>query len=104
MIRLFLLTLFLSQNIFPFAQNSKDDSTLRSLIKLDLGIQGIGFSFEPKLSNKMTIDLSLGAGGGYDISEEGLNYEWSIRQQAIYFSIAPKLYYNRQKRSEEGEG
>ena len=103
MAKLFLLTLFLSQSIFSPAQDSTDDSTLRSLIKLDLGLQGIGISFEPKLSNKMSIDFSLGAGGAYEISEEGISYEWNIPHSAFYISAVPKFYYNRQKRSVQGK-
>jgi hypothetical protein len=38
------------------------------LTKFDIGLQDIGFTFEPRLSNTITTDLSLGFGGGYDIS------------------------------------
>lgn len=96
---LILLIFFLGITFFSFGQNLKTND-LTSLAKFDLGTQGIGFSFEPRLTKKMTIDLSLGAGGGYDVSEEGVAYQWNIFKPAFYFSITPKFYYNRQKRIE----
>jgi hypothetical protein len=32
-------------------------------------ISRIGLTYEPRISKNMTIDLSAGAGGGYDIAE-----------------------------------
>ena len=52
-----------------FGQDRRPDSALSSLIMLDLGGQGIGLTYEPRLSNKMTADISAGVGGGHDIGE-----------------------------------
>lgn len=98
-----LLLLILVQTIFTYGQKTKDENELISLLKLDLGLQGIGFTFEPRLSKKITMDLSLGAGGGYDVWEGGVDYQWNILHPAFYFSITPKYFYNRQKRIDKGK-
>lgn len=85
------------------AQDSSKDTPLKSLTKLDLGFGGVGFSYEPRLSNKMTIDLSAGVGGGYSVSEDRVDYRWDLLQPSIYFIVNPKLYYNRQRRINKGK-
>ena len=52
------------------------ETRLSSLAKIDLGLQGVGFTYEPRLSNKLTADLSAGFGGGYDISEQSIEYNY----------------------------
>jgi len=81
---------------------------LRPLTKLDMGLQGIGFTFERRLGNKMTVDLSSGIGGGYRIqyslfTKNDINYQWDPLGPAFYFSSTPKFYYNREKRSVKGK-
>lgn len=100
--KVLVITLLISQVYRVFGQDAPKYSSLRSLTKLDLGLQGVGFSYEPRLSNKMTIDLSAGAGGGYNVSEDRVNYSWSFLQPALYFMVTPKFYYNRKKRIEKG--
>jgi hypothetical protein len=68
-----------------------------SLTKLDLGLQGIGFSYEPKLFHNSTIDLCAGVGGGYDIYEGGQFTYYPLRP-ALYLSLTPKYFYNIQRR------
>jgi hypothetical protein len=79
----------------PFYNETK----LRSLTKLDLGLQGFGFTVEPRLGNKITMDLSLGAGGGYNLIYWDIMYRWYIFNPSFYFSVTPKFYYNLQKRA-----
>ena len=93
----------ISQSFFSAAKNEKNENDLEKLVKVDIGLQGVGFTFEPVLNRKTTIDLSFGAGGGYDVWESGVGYEWNILQPAFYFSVTPKYYYNRQKRNNEGK-
>ena len=81
-----------------FAQKSDQEHALEKLIKLDLGLRGVGFAFEPRLSKKMTIDLSAGLGGGYNISDNSFEYNWDFLSPALYLVINPKFYYNREKR------
>jgi len=101
--RKFIFTSFLlNASLFLFSQHS-DVTNLRNLAKLDLGLQGIGFTFEPRVGKSTTIDLSTGIGGGYNISTDDLTYEVDITNPALYFSITPKVFYNRQKRIEKGK-
>ena len=87
--------LFTGLIFLAVGQNVSSNTSLKSLTKLDVGLQGVGFTYEPRLSNKLTIDLSVGAGGGYDVYEGGVGYEWNIIQPAFYFSVTPKFFYNR---------
>ena len=93
--------LFTGLIFLAVGQNVSSNTSLKSLTKLDVGLQGVGFTYEPRLSNKLTIDLSVGAGGGYDVYEGGVGYEWNIIQPAFYFSVTPKFFYNRKKRLEK---
>jgi len=93
-------TLLLTTTLFLFGQYS-DISELRNLAKLDLGLQGIGFTFEPRVGKNTTIDLSAGIGGGYKIARDEFTYELDITDPALYFSVTPKFFYNRQKRMEK---
>ena len=95
---LILLTGFLNAT---FAQRIKTDSVIVTLGKIDIGPQGIGISYEPKLSNKLTADLSLGLGGSYGIAENDFNYD--VLQPGLYFSVTPKYFYNIQKRISHGK-
>lgn len=95
---LILLTGFLNAT---FGQKIKTDSVLVSLAKIDIGLQGVGVSYEPKISNKLTADLCMGAGGGYSIDESDFNYDLS--KAALYFSVTPKYFYNIQKRINHGK-
>ncbi|MEO6721211.1 MAG: hypothetical protein ABIN67_12650 [Ferruginibacter sp.] len=98
-----LILLILGQAPISFAQNPEDETGLKTLLKADIGLQGIGVTFEPRLGKKMTMDLSAGAGGGYSVWEGGIEYEINIFQPAFYFSITPKFFYNRQKRMKAGK-
>lgn len=96
-----LLVVFLGHSLFSFGQTPKSDTTLSNLIKLELGGQGIGPTYEPRLSNKMTLDISAGVGGGYNVNEATL--EQNYLNPAFYFSITPKYFYNRQTRINKGK-
>lgn len=97
-------TLFLLMAVLlSTAQQTSEQGQLRTLTKLDLGLQGVGFSVEPRLSNRMTMDISVGAGGGYDVGSSHFEYEWNLTDPAFYLSITPKLYYNRAKRRDKGK-
>src|SRR5688572_382711 len=97
-------TLFLLMPVlFSTAQKTSEQGQLRTLTKLDLGLQGVGFTIEPRLGNRMTMDISLGAGGGYDVYESNFHYTWNLLDPAFYFSVTPKLYYNRARRLAKGK-
>jgi hypothetical protein len=99
--KIILLTCILGILYSSYGQKNKPDSELSSLAKIDLGLQGIGFTYEPRISNTLTIDLSAGFGGGYDISEESIEYKFL--EPALYFSATPKYFYNLQKRINNGK-
>jgi len=95
-------SLLITTSLFLFGQHP-DVNKLRNLAKLDLGLQGIGFTFEPRVGKNTTIDLSAGIGGGYNISTNDFTYEVAITNPALYFSVTPKFFYNRQKRIDKGK-
>lgn len=95
------LILFTGQFLWSLGQDSRSDAKLSSLAKFDLGGQGIGLTYEARLSNKMTSDISAGLGGGHDIGE-GF-FEINYGYPAFYFSLTPKYFYNRQKRIDKGK-
>ena len=101
--KILLATSFLGFMHCIYGQSTSADTRLSTLTKLDFGLQGIGFTYEPKLSNKITVDLSLGAGGGYDIAEGYLNYRLELLHPAFYFSLTPKYYFNRNSRNNKGK-
>ena len=98
---LILLPLIACLFLGSFGQHRRSDSALSSLIMLDLGGQGIGLTYEPRLSNKMTADISAVVGGGHDIGE-GF-FEINYGYPAFYVSLTPKYFYNRQKRINKGK-
>jgi hypothetical protein len=51
----------------------------------------------------MSIELSGGIGGGYDISFQDFTYSWNLLDPALYVIVNPKYYYNRNKRQARGK-
>ena len=101
--KIILPIIFLGFSHFSFGQSGGAETKLSSLTKVDLGFQGIGFTYEPRISYNITADLSVGGGGGYDIAEGYLNYKLELRKPAFYFSFTPKYFYNRNSRSLAGK-
>ena len=95
------LVLFLYHFHFCFGQDAGSDNNLSSFFKLDIGGQGIGVTYEPRLSNKMTADISAGVGGGYEIAEGSIEINYG--RPTLYFSFTPKFFYNRRSRIEKGK-
>jgi len=98
LILLIILVVFLNT---AFGQKTNINPAVTNLMKLDIGLQGVGFSYEPKISSKLTTDLCIGAGGGYLIDKNSFDY--NLLQPAAYFSLTPKYFYNIQKRINEGK-
>ena len=99
--RIILLNIIIGSMISSYGQTPKPETKLTTLTKLDLGLQGIGLTFEPRLSNTLTTDLSFGFGGGYNISEGSIDYQ--VLKPALYFSATPKQFYNLKKRINNGK-
>jgi hypothetical protein len=71
----------------------------RTLVKIDLGLQGLGFTIEPRVLKRMTADISAGVGPAYAISKYfEVEHRFSPTAPAYYFSFTPKYYYNLEKR------
>ena len=99
--KIFFTSLFLLCSNILFAQKNHKENQLENLFKLDLGFRGIGLTYEPRLSDKMSLEFSAGLGGGYNISSSSFDYNWDFLNPAVYVIINPKLYYNRNKRLEK---
>ena len=91
----------ISLSIGSFSQST---NKLQPLTKLNLELQGVSLSFEPRLANSATVDLSAGIGtGGYDIWNDSFTYVVDPTSPTAFISITPKFYYNRSKRLAKGK-
>jgi len=97
----FVLGLLIIYQGICYGQNKSNEIGLRTLTKLDLGLQGIAATYEPRLNRALVSELSFGFGGGYNIGESSLEYQ--VIKPALYFSVTPKFYYNIKKRIEAGK-
>jgi hypothetical protein len=88
-------------SLISLAQDNTN-ARLHPLTKLDLGLQGVGLTFERRLGNEASIDLAAGLGGGYDIWSHSFTYIAQVLSPSGYVSITPKLFYNRSKRIAKG--
>ncbi len=86
---LIILITLLSCSICTFSQSSPADTAIQTLIKIDLGFQGVGLSYEPRLSNKLSVDFAAGLGGGDYVTEDRVDYRWSLAEPAFYFIVNP---------------
>jgi hypothetical protein len=94
-------SIFTTLGLVSAAQNNTG-SQLRTLTKLNLELQGVGISVEPKLGNSFTVDFSGGIGtGGYDISANNITY--TVFEPTAFVSITSKFYYNRARRLAKGK-
>ena len=92
-----LITLITISNLFS------QEESLEKQFKTDFNFLGIGISYEIPLSEKWTVDLSSGVGGGYRIGS-GFSAEWILNSQlAGYLKSEFKYYYNREKRQKKGK-
>jgi hypothetical protein len=92
-----LIALITINNLF-----SQEESLVKQF-KTDFNFLGIGLSYEIPLSEKWTVDLSSGVGGGYRI-ESGFAAEWILNSPlAGYLKSEFKYYYNREKREKKGK-
>lgn len=81
--------------------------TLNTQTKLDIGYGGIGLSYEPKLANSITFDITAGLGGHYNTAEDGLlesvRYNLNPVYPAFYFGVHPKFFYNLKRRADNNK-
>lgn len=80
------------------AQQVPAEASVVPLLKLDLGLQGVGLQYEAKVSNSFTAEVASGISGGYIIDRASLTYHFDFFQPSFYFSLTPKYFYNRTRR------
>jgi len=76
-------------------------ANLDKLLKIELGLHGVGLSCELPLNYRWVIDLSTGLGGGYYVSKTDVsrfNSSFIINDPVAYFKSEFKYYYSRSKR------
>jgi hypothetical protein len=83
------------------AQNKPSAPPVQKLVKLGLGLDGIGFSYEPRLGKQSTLEFTASFGGGYEIARNNLTY--NVTSGAVAFTVTPKFYYNRERRAARGK-
>ena len=66
--------------------------------KIDLGLGGIGFTLEQRLVESLTLNMSVGFGGAYYITESTFDYILNPLKPALYVGINPRFFYNQKKR------
>lgn len=77
----------------------KEAPPLRTVTRIDLGLQGLGISLEVPVGRKYTIEFSGGLGGGYEVSDSSFSYDWGLLNPCAYFSVNGRYYYNRDRRA-----
>lgn len=99
-----IFTLILAAFSFMATAQNNSHQQLQSLTRLNLELQGVSFSAEPKAGKFSTIDFSAGIGtGGYDIWQSSFTYVVDPLSPTAFISITPKFYYNRSKRIAKGK-
>ncbi len=96
-----LVLFLLVHQAISFGQPAPSKQTVSTLGKFDMGLQGIGLTYEPRIGHAMTTELSLGAGGGYYIDQ--FTFAYHLSNPALYFSVTPKYFYNIKKRINKGK-
>ncbi|MGB8193938.1 MAG: hypothetical protein WCF67_18540, partial [Chitinophagaceae bacterium] len=72
---------------------------------LDLGLQGVGLSIEPKLGKATTIVFGAGIGGGYFVTGKRFSYVFMPGSPEAYFTVNPRLYFRKKTgNTEKNEG
>lgn len=71
---------------------------LERIVKLELGLQGIGLGYELPFSEKWSVNLGAGLGGGYSVYDSSFRSTFVINQPVAYFRSEFKYTYNRRKR------
>lgn len=102
MIRKYLILLVLTfEVIFGYGQNLTSNNVTKQS-RIDIGFEGIGLAFEPTILPFVNIDFTVGIGGYYDISESNFDYYLNPKKPALFVSINPKYFYNRNRRALKG--
>lgn len=105
--------LFIALSVFSFIQGYsqdnksdievKNESGTKTQTKVDIGYEGIALAYDVKVLPSTTMDLNVGIGGYYDISESNFDYYLNPTKPAVFVSINPKYFYNQRQRAENGK-
>lgn len=85
---------------------SAQNNMVRSLGKIEGGFGGFGFAYEARVGKQVTIDLSTGLSGRYEIYNNTLEYIIANGESilpAVYISANPRFYYNLNSRVRKGK-
>jgi len=102
--KIYLLIILSICSIKALAQTEEATSSvaLDKLLKLELGLHGLGLGYEVPFAEKWSVNLSGGLGGGYYLENSGnandFNSSFIINQPVAYFRSEFKYTYNRRKR------
>ncbi len=98
----FLITIFLLLPTLAWSQAQEIEPT-RNLFKTEIGLHGLGVSYDFKLNQKATVDIATGLGGGYQIYANSYEYTWNLLSPTWFVRAHFKRYYNREKRYSKGK-
>ncbi|MFV0604340.1 MAG: hypothetical protein ACK5NK_00740 [Niabella sp.] len=66
-------------------------TTLPSMLKAEIGLHGIGISYEPALGNDFTLEMTGGVGGIYELRNDA--YDYSIKYGYDSYYSGPGIFY-----------
>lgn len=98
----------LSFFVFLFAMIIKasivSSQSLQVVPKIGLGINGLDFSIEIPVAEKITIEPAIGFGPSYDFDNRPdaitskMGWHWALLEPSVHASVYGKFFYNRDKR------
>lgn len=88
----------IAQTSEPTASAEPESAELVRLAKLELGLHGVGVGYELPFSEKLSVNLSAGLGGGYSVWGNHFKSTFIINDPVAYFKSEFKYTYNRSKR------
>ena len=102
----------LSLFVFLFAlflhAGSLHSQSLQTTPKIGLGINGLDFSIEIPVAEKITIEPAIGFGPSYDFSDKDaltkkMGWHWALLEPSVHASMYGKFFYNRDNRIRKGK-
>ena len=78
--------------------------SLQVVPKVGLGINGLDFSIEIPVAEKITIEPAIGFGPSYDFDDRQdaitskMGWHWALLEPSVHASVYGKFFYNRDKR------
>lgn len=92
--------------LFSF-QLAAQDNTVQKMSKIELGLGGLGFSYEAKISKGISVDMSTGISGHYHVDDQSFKYVVAHSNDdlspSFFISVSPRFYYNLEERVSKGK-